>query len=1021
MGRHQARHANCHSSTALQDQLNAIAGAQAHKPPARCHPLTTLYASALLLPHLLFINNSTARISTSTSKQTPQRSERETGVSLRQSLATAANLTPQSSCQNPPPRHWHSSAIGAVAAVVGTEHAAPASKPMSTYAESGSASFFGLPLASAAPANLPTGAVQWDQNKRLFTVNDDAIKALALCNLKDFFVKNKILSLDDAEKFEFYLRDKGLGAALIIAAKDEGLLLRQKRVNREKFVRDHIERNCAFESEIYDTVGNNQGNVLLFKAQRAENPFRMLFDNRPHSSPSIDERGIADGLNLAADIWTVGIKPLIGNLVAQSFRREHYKNQGDKICADRQNHLSLAEISGFLDVSGLQFQHRNVRLQPRPQELLATRPLTNRASYFARNRKTGVQRELLLQVVGSGTRADHGSEILIRKNANGEFMTHHPNAHKPELLKRRVIVDETAGSWRYADSFDQSALNVEMQQGKNFIDLYGNKYELQMRAKQQYEIVVESGTGIKQYHPVYMEPLSQTWHLKTQNHKEVFNQKHNRIIDRLKLVVDPNNNYYATDNLSSAYYGEGKIFEVRPRGQDIRTSPPLYTAVEIRGELVPVKTSVVPGHGVRYDAYRLNAASKTTHPIEWDGNRWIFESPTSAHVSQRLGKAITPDRYSSQLNVMQLSAPDHQGVRWTAHGDGFLKIKKHYVNIKKLNANRFLVPSKTGKSTLYLRYKGNQFELENFSERMSNLLSVGLSGVTKKETAQQYLSRLPGYGNDRARLLLEQYRFPTDDLTRIFVRNIELKNEVPMWANKYKKENVLGESSAAGRQGSAASSRQSFTVLSPDNPVDKIALRLGTKIGEGEFATVFLDDGNPSYVIKKYKTNRPDQKRLADKEADAFRKYYGDDSAKVYVDEKGVVYVQMFKVPGKPLTAVPENSLPPDAPERFVDMLERLNTAGIIHSDIHADNIMWDASTNAFYPIDISGTKEAYFKNNRDGKASHNRRGEEQWDAILDEIYQKMPTETELEVDRAGLHRNPKSGAAPGSSGQRVS
>lgn len=49
--------------------------------------------------------------------------------------------------------------------------------------------------------------------------------------------------------------------------------------------------------------------------------------------PSPEARGAAEGLNFVADLLTIGIKPLIGKLIANAKRREYYKNQGDEICA----------------------------------------------------------------------------------------------------------------------------------------------------------------------------------------------------------------------------------------------------------------------------------------------------------------------------------------------------------------------------------------------------------------------------------------------------------------------------------------------------------------------------------------------------------------------------------------------------------------------------------------------------------------------------------------------------------------
>ncbi|MGL4601379.1 MAG: hypothetical protein ACRCVE_07865, partial [Plesiomonas sp.] len=53
-----------------------------------------------------------------------------------------------------------------------------------------------------------------------------------------------------------------------------------------------------------------------------------------------------------------------------------------------------------------------------------------------------------------------------------------------------------------------------------------------------------------------------------------------------------------------------------------------------------------------------------------------------------------------------------------------------------------------------------------------------------------------------------------------------------------------------------------------------------------------------------------------------------------------------------------------DAVERFVDMLEKLNNVGIIHDDLHDDNVRWDKEAQVFYPIDLRNCKDYFFNSN---------------------------------------------------------
>ncbi len=196
-----------------------------------------------------------------------------------------------------------------------------------------------------------------------------------------------------------------------------------------------------------------------------------------------------------------------------------------------------------------------------------------------------------------------------------------------------MSIEQKSGTFQYADSFSSEKLNVELIEGKKFIEIYGNKYELQMNRNQQYNIITELNSGIKKHIPVYMEPLSKTWHLKTHNEKRVFSNVKKEIIDRLKVMPEKDRRYFE----SSLNKG---IFEVRDANKDISTEHALYSVVEINGSLVPVKTDVVPERGIKYKLYNRKNPHGKKYLIELDGNRWIFEMASSPNVSKSLEKAV---------------------------------------------------------------------------------------------------------------------------------------------------------------------------------------------------------------------------------------------------------------------------------------------------------------------------------------------------------------------------------------------
>ncbi|QWA11520.1 hypothetical protein GTU79_01465 [Sodalis ligni] len=231
---------------------------------------------------------------------------------------------------------------------------------------------------------------------------------------------------------------------------------------------EHIKEHCAYEEEVLNARGENVGKLLIFQAQRAENPFRMIFDNTD-GGVSPEARGVAQGLNVSADILTLGIKPLFGKLIANAKRRKYYQNEDDAICAERYRRLFIAELATSLDVEGLAYVSRRTSLRVKPSELLNVLPVQQKAAFYTRNPSTGIRKEILLELKkGKSAINDGGRRVYLQPTQKpNEFITHHPDAVRPELLERRVIVDENNLTWRYADNFDSTGLNVHVSEGRS--------------------------------------------------------------------------------------------------------------------------------------------------------------------------------------------------------------------------------------------------------------------------------------------------------------------------------------------------------------------------------------------------------------------------------------------------------------------------------------------------------------------------------------------------------------------------
>ncbi|MBN3264392.1 serine/threonine protein kinase [Pectobacterium brasiliense] len=260
----------------------------------------------------------------------------------------------------------------------------------------------------------------------------------------------------------------------------------------------------------------------------------------------------------------------------------------------------------------------------------------------------------------------------------------------------------------------------------------------------------------------------------------------------------------------------------------------------------------------------------------------------------------------------------------------------------------------------------------------------------KRTTAISVLKEVDGFTENSARELLTQYQFPVNSpySDYNFALEVEQMGMIPEWAGRFKRRPCM--------DGSPEEVIETILLIKSDFPQGKIKFNLGDKLGKGGFGEVFLDADDKDFLIKKYFNKKYCSNRyinateVATDEAEMFNRYYGEGAATVLLDEAGNVYVRMYKVPGQTLSSLPSSSLPADAVQRFVDMIEKLNKLEIIHNDLHSGNILWDQTAQVFYPVDINNLREIYFNSDSTDKFCMNENGEDDWSEILKEIEGRM-------------------------------
>ncbi|QNH25650.1 ADP-ribosyltransferase [Xanthomonas theicola] len=597
------------------------------------------------------------------------------------------------------------------------------------------------PEAYANQAPRGNASVTQGNNGDIYVVTETQKKNELISAVVRHLLSSGQLIADDSKDVEAWLRSEAAGKPLVISRlRDSDGINRTRRAlaaENDPRTSEHIKRHCAFEEEVLNARGENEGKLLIFQAQRAENPFRMIYNDTTEGGPSPLTRGITDGLNIVTDFLTLGIKPLIGKLIANAKRREYYKNQGDRICAERFKRLFIAELATSIDVDGLAFtRHATPRLV-KSAELLDAVPARERAAFFTRDPSTGIRKEILLELKPGISEINDGKRKIYLKPTErpNEFITHHPDALKPELLEKKVIIDETKHVWRYADEFDIANLNVQVNEGKRQINLNGNYYNLNKNAAGKFEIVVRKKSGIKEYIPVYMEPRSKTWHLNVHNNHPVFSEPQLKIIEKIAIPEDQINICYIVDNNNAKYYGHGKI--LISQRNDATPEALAGNFIEIAGAFAPVRNTQHQGSGALYEVYSIKNPDKKGYPIEWDGTRWRFERSTSVHVSRDLRKRVTDSMLDKNVDARTLSAPDSRGLRFDANGNGFIKIKRDYAEIKKNPNGMFSLASKTG-PRLILRYRNGQFHIETTAELLKRIMTTGLGGTGSRTAARHY-------------------------------------------------------------------------------------------------------------------------------------------------------------------------------------------------------------------------------------------------------------------------------------------
>lgn len=308
-----------------------------------------------------------------------------------------------------------------------------------------------------------------------------------------------------------------------------------------------------------------------------------------------------------------------------------------------------------------------------------------------------------------------------------------------------------------------------------------------------------------------------------------------------------------------------------------------------------------------------------------------------------------------------------------------------------------------------------QTEINHLSSQLvevSNCSAISTPKSFTTRTASDIIQSVFSINANQSWEYLKQYRFEPHGLYSAseFALHIEQYNQLPLWAERLKIEPSKGIMA-------------NLSGLSPINPdVDGKKIHLGDYLSEGYRGAVYEDANDDRFVIKQLKQTRSlagsatsyssdsssnmsrsstTKEYMAvqlwertQEEAELFQKYYGQNTAEA-INEEDEIYIRMLKIPGKELSSISNGELPHDSIELYTDMLERLTERGIMHTDLHMENILYHQKDRMFYPIDMSNRYKNYFNSMTETeKKEANQRDAVFWERILRTLQQKSAAHT---------------------------
>lgn len=538
---------------------------------------------------------------------------------------------------------------------------------------------FILPGTEATPLKNNERKIVQDTESGYYVIATEQDKKDLITSLQRHLVANGPVNEDEGADIEFSLRTIAADSAVLLIplyATDNSFSDRNGPAKEKIKKTADTEAKDIYAKNICNEKGEVQGQIIVLSKTFSQELLQEL--HLDTASPPLSETKQQSKKRApAAHLLMFGLNLPHGKMLESVIKQDYAHNS-----------VNAGNDKSTTSASSITSQINQTSPGEKPEALNEIIPVKSRAIFYIENPHTGIRKEVLLVLNPSNEGMTSGTPvILLPTEKDNEFVTQTSDAENSEQTAKKIIFNDSNNTWNYADDASKE-LNVNVIEGHSQINFYGDYYQIKTDKKGGYLIAFEKKSGVKEYLPVYRNPLSGTWQSKIHNGHFAYSDKDEKIIDKLAVDIVSEFNYVKSQDDITTWYGVKEIYETHKKGDPEKYVWGKY--IEMNGKVVPVRNILQEGFKVQYEVYDSKNPEAKGYPIEWNGAQWVLESSTSIYVAPELEDQITADMLEKHIDTNILSAPDLIGIRTDSSGKQYIKIKGGYLSVEKNQEDLFV-------------------------------------------------------------------------------------------------------------------------------------------------------------------------------------------------------------------------------------------------------------------------------------------------------------------------------------------